>query len=56
MHYPSSIVITSFNIFLRNVLGRNITSWNVQGGNNPGGSEFVTLLAGLTEMGQKACI
>ena len=46
MQYPSGIVITSFNIFVRNVVGRNITSWNVQGGNNPGGSEFTTLLAG----------
>jgi hypothetical protein len=42
--YPSSIIITSFNIFIKNG-GMNITSWNVQGENNPGGSEFTTLLA-----------
>jgi hypothetical protein len=44
MTYPSAIVITSFNIFIRNG-GKNITSWNVQGRYNPGGSEFTTLMA-----------
>jgi hypothetical protein len=53
--YPSGIVITSFNIFVRNIVGRNITSWNVQGGNNPSGSEFTALLAagGPTEGGSQ---
>jgi hypothetical protein len=50
MRYPSGIVITSFNIFVRNVPGRNITSWNVLGGNNPGGSEFTTLLTSNTQL------
>jgi hypothetical protein len=43
MIYPSAIIVTSFNIFIKNG-GTNITSWNVQGGNNPGGSEFTTLI------------
>jgi hypothetical protein len=50
LHYASSIVFTSFNIFVCNVPGRNITSWNVQGGNNPVGSEFSTLLASTTQL------
>jgi hypothetical protein len=44
MTYPSAIITTSFNIFIKNG-GKNITSWNVQGVNNPGGSEFTTLIA-----------
>ena len=42
MQYPSAIIVTSFNIFIRNG-GPNITLWNIQGGNNPGVSEFTTL-------------
>ena len=49
MQYPSAIVVTSFNILIRNA-GKNISSWNVQGGNNPGGSEFTTLLSSTAAM------
>jgi hypothetical protein len=50
MRYPSGIVITSFHIFVRTVPGKNITSWNVQCGNDPGGSEFNTLLASNSQL------
>ena len=48
MQYPSGIIVTSFNIFIRNG-SKNITLWNVQGGNNPGGSEFTTLIASTVD-------
>jgi hypothetical protein len=48
MQYLSSIVITSFNIFVTNSPFINITSWSVQGGNIVGGSDFTTLLTSNT--------
>jgi hypothetical protein len=42
--YPSALIITSFNIFIKNG-SKNVTSWNVRGGNNQGGSDFITLIA-----------
>jgi hypothetical protein len=48
MQYPISIVITSFNIFVRNVLGLNISTWSVQSGNDT--STFSTLLTSSTQL------